>query len=852
MVPEHLLWRGSSGPFPLPAGGPFRAVGNPHLWDRHGAQPAGAGGSESCFPHGVPSPHHAWVGACLNPDATGGLSSADFGPSHLQKREFLPAARSQAASQPSQWVQPQHRPQKVPVIRHCGSNTLNFEFYDASPRTAGGGAAAVEPRRAAPRSSGTSRQRQDPAGPRSDSRHWVSDWYQTWPAKETRVPSSQAGSAMSPLPNSPPPAPRTAPWSATWTKDSKRKDKRWVKYDGIGPVDETGMPIASRSSVDRPRDWYRSMFQQIHRKLPELPLDWDFHRPAEPHPPALAQSGPTPSSSSCLQNGLDWRGQEADVATEPRSIFDYEPGKSSVLDHPSLAAEPCSGAAESWYQFLTELETRSLPRKPLAAFSTEPLPPSQPIEELLERELKQLSEELDKDMKALETPLHPYETSSAAPCARSPCPASTARPLPLALGQSPPAARHRPPASPSMERGGLGLATSDWSRSPPRKDFLGHPGKSPGADGTESMEPVNGRVKREEKMKAARVKFDFQAESPKELTLQKGDIVYIHKEVDRNWLEGEHHGRVGIFPSNYVEILPPTEVPKPIKPPTIQVLEYGEAVAQYSFKGELAVELSFRKGERICLVRRVDENWYEGRISGTSRQGIFPANYVQVVKEPRVKASEEFPSLPSSPNWAVAAPASPRLLAPAGSPLRLPGSQRSDHTPTLLAGSPPAQHHGAERGALHLGFTFPASPKLQHASISSSLPQPAPSTASFPAQSLSLRPPASSWPQETLPAAAPSSLPGQSSTLEAPLTAGCPPGVAGHLPKAASSDNGSSTQWTPYRALYQYRPQNEDELELQEGDRVDVMQQCDDGWFVGVSRRTQKFGTFPGNYVAPV
>lgn len=37
-----------------------------------------------------------------------------------------------------------------------------------------------------------------------------------------------------------------------------------------------------------------------------------------------------------------------------------------------------------------------------------------------------------------------------------------------------------------------------------------------------------------------------------------------------------------------------------------------------------------------------------------------------------------------------------------------------------------------------------------------------------------------------------------------------------------------------YRAVYQYRPQNEDELELREGDRVDVMQQCDDGWFVGM------------------
>ncbi|NXY91823.1 VINEX protein, partial [Alcedo cyanopectus] len=87
----------------------------------------------------------------------------------------------------------------------------------------------------------------------------------------------------------------------------------------------------------------------------------------------------------------------------------------------------------------------------------------------------------------------------------------------------------------------------------------------------------------------------LRAATCRELTLQKGDIVYIHKEVDRNWLEGEHHGRVGIFPSNYVEILPPTEVPKPIKPPTIQVLEYGEALALYNFRGELPVELSFRK-----------------------------------------------------------------------------------------------------------------------------------------------------------------------------------------------------------------------------------------------------------------
>lgn len=40
----------------------------------------------------------------------------------------------------------------------------------------------------------------------------------------------------------------------------------------------------------------------------------------------------------------------------------------------------------------------------------------------------------------------------------------------------------------------------------------------------------------------------------RELMLQKGDIVYIHRQVDANWFEGEHHGRAGIFPTSYVEV----------------------------------------------------------------------------------------------------------------------------------------------------------------------------------------------------------------------------------------------------------------------------------------------------------
>lgn len=44
--------------------------------------------------------------------------------------------------------------------------------------------------------------------------------------------------------------------------------------------------------------------------------------------------------------------------------------------------------------------------------------------------------------------------------------------------------------------------------------------------------------------------------SPRELSFKKGDTVYILRKIDQNWYEGEHHGRVGIFPISYVEVSP--------------------------------------------------------------------------------------------------------------------------------------------------------------------------------------------------------------------------------------------------------------------------------------------------------
>ncbi|XP_056463317.1 endophilin-A3a [Gadus chalcogrammus] len=49
----------------------------------------------------------------------------------------------------------------------------------------------------------------------------------------------------------------------------------------------------------------------------------------------------------------------------------------------------------------------------------------------------------------------------------------------------------------------------------------------------------------------------------------------------------------------------------------------------YNFQPENAGELGFKEGDLIILTNQIDENWYEGMISGES--GFFPINYVDVI-----------------------------------------------------------------------------------------------------------------------------------------------------------------------------------------------------------------------------
>ena len=52
----------------------------------------------------------------------------------------------------------------------------------------------------------------------------------------------------------------------------------------------------------------------------------------------------------------------------------------------------------------------------------------------------------------------------------------------------------------------------------------------------------------------ARALYNFQGQTARELSFKKGDVIYIRREIDKNWFEGEHNAMIGLLPANYVEV----------------------------------------------------------------------------------------------------------------------------------------------------------------------------------------------------------------------------------------------------------------------------------------------------------
>ncbi|XP_010178187.1 PREDICTED: sorbin and SH3 domain-containing protein 1 [Mesitornis unicolor] len=878
---------------------------------------------------------------------------------------------------------------------------------------------------------------------------------------------------------------------------------------------------------------------------------------------------PLPNRTSSLKSSperTDWEPPDKKVDTrkyraEPRSIYDYQPGKSSVLNNEKMtrdiSPEEIDLKNEPWYKFFSELEFGKPPPKKIWDYTPGDcsILTREDRKTDLEKDLYLYQTELEADLEKMEklykaphkkpqkntAGVTPLETSTdhSSYSTYSPNYHAVKKESEPPLGDPAGLENERQIYKSVLEGGDIpfqglsGLkrpsssASTKDSESPRHfapVDYMETPEEiiRRRHDDKEKLLEDQRRLKREQEeadiaarrhtgvipthhqfitnerfgdllniddtakrksgseMRPARAKFDFKAQTLKELPLQKGDIVYIYKQIDQNWYEGEHHGRVGIFPRSYIELLPPAEKAQPKKPSPVQVLEYGDAVAKFNFNGDTQVEMSFRKGERITLIRRVDENWYEGRISGTSRQGIFPVTYVEVLKRPVVKNAIDYPDPPMSlsPNRSMTAspqsPSSELLHTPTPPPL--PFARRAlspevqavtsewialtvgvspSTTPAITPPLPPLP----EASLSHTDSLSPsaaASPSppvsLHHShlsgsstprSIKSPLPsyssRPQSSAHSFyqatpqneekfvasPSPSVSFsssprwavespdsilaeqrdtpgsqawlqktregssnpeqgthtvpkisvesclkpsqldmrvspekRPVGSSednqlcqelmaivqggktekrsvrkgdlgkfqsWEKKTADSKAfSSSAPLSSSALSSSTVTTQPPPrltrrvnksqpshhslragpdlteseksyveavcneiiniaeksvhycstisqpldsrhkvtsndhkpslIISQQPQAQQQGASPDRSQTPrdivsYQALYSYTPQNDDELELRDGDIVDVMEKCDDGWFVGTSRRTRQFGTFPGNYV---
>ncbi|XP_036192424.1 sorbin and SH3 domain-containing protein 1 isoform X23 [Myotis myotis] len=637
----------------------------------------------------------------------------------------------------------------------------------------------------------------------------------------------------------------TSPGRSTDKKakdDSRRVAKSTQDLSDVS-MDEVGIPLRN---TERSKDWYKTMFKQIHKLnrdddselySPRYSFSEDTKSPLSV-PRSKSEMSyidgekvvkrsatlPLPARSSSLKSSPernDWEPPDKKVDTrkyraEPKSIYEYQPGRSSVLNNEKMSRdispEEIDLKNEPWYKFFSELEFGKPPPKKIWDYTPGDcsILPREDRKTNLETELSLCRTELEADVGKTETLSKAARADLAQSSAASPTPEMSSEPPGYIYSSNFHAVKRESDGAPGdlgslenerqiyksvLEGGDIPLqglsglkrpsssASTKDSESPRHfipADYLESTEEfiRRRHDDKEKLLADQRRLKREQEeadiaarrhtgvipthhqfitnerfgdllniddtakrksgseMRPARAKFDFKAQTLKELPLQKGDIVYIYKQIDQNWYEGEHHGRVGIFPRTYIELLPPAEKAQPKKLPPVQILEYGEAIAKFNFNGDTQVEMSFRKGERITLLRQVDENWYEGRIPGTTRQGIFPITYVDVIKRPLVKNRVDYIDLPYS-------------------------------SPSRSATASPQQPQAQQR-------------------------------------------------------------------------------------RVTPDRSQASQDLFSYQALYSYIPQNDDELELRDGDIVDVMEKCDDGWFVGTSRRTRQFGTFPGNYVKPL
>lgn len=149
---------------------------------------------------------------------------------------------------------------------------------------------------------------------------------------------------------------------------------------------------------------------------------------------------------------------------------------------------------------------------------------------------------------------------------------------------------------------------------------------------TESHKSDEGAATESRLVVQCKALFNYDSDVPDDLSFSAGDVIKVHKKIGDEWIEGELHGRVGMFPSTYVEILEHTQEENRSKTEDTKkcIVEYGKAL--YDFTASASDELSFKKGDKVEITEVVSDDWLRGKLGG--HEGMFPRTFVQPDHEP--------------------------------------------------------------------------------------------------------------------------------------------------------------------------------------------------------------------------
>jgi uncharacterized protein YejL (UPF0352 family) len=166
-----------------------------------------------------------------------------------------------------------------------------------------------------------------------------------------------------------------------------------------------------------------------------------------------------------------------------------------------------------------------------------------------------------------------------------------------------------------------------------------------------------------------RAKFDFEATSDKQLSMKVGDVVVVLEKHASGWYKGELNGAIGMFPSNYTEVMaevaPEDDATRTkvaelkakrmarlqvrnsaspeVAASTIQRLVRSKSQTKrseslsagpcelvrvlFKFDALSDSQLSLKVGDIVTVRQKHASGWYSGTCNGST--GLFPSNYTE-------------------------------------------------------------------------------------------------------------------------------------------------------------------------------------------------------------------------------